>query len=54
MCGDAYETGSVDLGGWMNAIYLYIYGPLLITLVFLFCTYSQQKVIGKLNALFDN
>lgn len=35
MCGDAYETGSVDLGGWMNAtyLYIYIYGLLLITLV---------------------
>lgn len=27
MCGDVCETGSVDLGGWMNATYLYIYGP---------------------------
>lgn len=28
MCADACETGSVDLGGWMNATYMYIYGPL--------------------------
>lgn len=55
------KPGSVDLGGWMNATYTYTYTYIhtytalsLITLVFLFYTYSQQKVIGKLNALFDD
>lgn len=49
MCGDACETGSVDLGGWMNATYLYIYGPLSF-----FSAYTGTEVIGKLNALFTD
>lgn len=48
MCRDACETGSVDLGGWMNATYTYTYTALsLITLVFLFCRHSYKKSSGS-------